>query len=313
MLTCENVINNYRQPVLRGEILKKPEGVMVPLVTPFTREKELDEDGLRKHIRYLIDSGVQAVIPNAGTSESVSLSDKEHERALDIVIDAANGETPVISGVIKPGIKSVIESAKYSLDAGADAILLITPYYARPTQEGIYDYFKTVANSVDISIIVYNIPARTGVDVNPQTLAQLSEISQIVGIKECNWELGQFLQKIRLVGKKISVIAGSSPVAVEAMVMGAKGLITGSDNLIPDAWVRIYETCKRGDFEKAKELHRKYLPLFSVLASEPDPAPLKAALSMIGRLGEYVRSPILPIREDTREKIKEILKGLGML
>jgi 4-hydroxy-tetrahydrodipicolinate synthase len=218
-----------------------------------------------------------------------------------------------MSGVIKPGINSVIESAKYCLDAGADAILLITPYYSRPTQEGIYDYYKTIANSVDIPIIVYNIPARTGVDVNPQTLAQLSEISQIVGIKECNWDLGQFIQKIRLVGEKISVIAGSSPVAVEAMAMGAKGLITGSDNLIPGAWVKIYEACKRRDFELAKEIHRKYLPLFSVLASEPDPAPLKAALNMVGRVEEYVRSPILPIREDTRKKIQEVLKGIGML
>jgi len=282
------------------------------VVTPFTRDDEIDEEGLRELINFLKEDGVHGLIVTAGTSEFVSLSAREQKKVISIVKDEA--KIPVIAGILYPGIRDAMELIEYSKDVGVDSVMLVTPYYNKPTQNGIYHYYKSITERIDIPVILYNIPERTGVNIEPQTLARLAEIDNVVGIKECNRELGQFLEKVRLTGNNISVLSGNDDIAVQEMFLGASGAIVASANLIPKTWVKIFEMCEKGEFERAYELHREFLPLFKVLfSSEQNPGPLKEALKLAGKPAGHVRVPLTEPREETKKSIKEVMENLGLL
>lgn len=292
-----------------------PKGVICPIVTPFKEDGSIDEENLRKHIKYLVNNGITAISPNAGTSEAISLSNEEQRKVLKIVMEETKGKTFVVPGILHPGIGNCIESIEYSKDLGVDAVMLITPYYNKPTQLGIYEYFKHLSEMSGIPIIIYNIPGRTGSNVEPFTLAKLAELDNIVGIKECNREIGQFLEKVRLVGDKISILAGDDDVAYHMMSLGARGGILATSNLIPDVWMEIYKACQEGQFTRAETTFTKYIPLIKSLfpPDELNPAPLKEALGILGKMGSYTRKPVPKVNEKNRVKIKTIMDSLNLI
>jgi 4-hydroxy-tetrahydrodipicolinate synthase len=290
----------------------RPEGIIAALVTPFTQDDELDEAALRSLVRHLIESRIHCLAPGVATSEYVSLSTKERERVISIVRDEAKGTIPVMSGVVSPGIKDAIETIRQAKNIGVDGVMLVSPYYnVQATQEGIYSYYKAVAEKSDIPIMIYNIPYKTGVNITPETVLKISSINNIIGIKECCRDISQFGRLVRLVGDKISLCAGEDDMFLPEMMIGAKGTVCASANLIPETWVSMFESLGKGDLQNAIKLHKKVLPLLSVLYSEPNPGPLKDALAMIGRPCGHVRPPLLPPTKSTREALRAQLSAFG--
>jgi 4-hydroxy-tetrahydrodipicolinate synthase len=292
-----------------------PEGIICPIAIPFNKDYSIDEESLRNHVRYLVESGISGISPNAGTSEAISLSLNEQKEILEIVTEETGGKKSIVPGILYPGIGDCIESINYIKEIGVDAVLLITPYYSNPSQQGIFEYYRFMSEMIDVPLIIYNIPKRTGSNVEPHTLARLAELDSIVGIKECNREMGQYLDKVRLVGDKISILAGDDDIALLQMAHGAKGAILASANLIPEVWNEIFEASNKGQYDKAEAIFEKYIPLIKALfpPGEQHPAPLKEALRMKGKMESYVRKPVQNVKEENSRKIKNILERLNLL
>ncbi|MDH5636542.1 MAG: 4-hydroxy-tetrahydrodipicolinate synthase, partial [Candidatus Bathyarchaeota archaeon] len=233
----------------------KPKGILPALVTPFTDDgKELSEDRLRNLVNHCIELGVSGVVPCGTTGEFVNLTVDEKKRLIDIVVDEVNGRVVVVAGTGASGTDQALELTKYAKDAGADAALIVTPFYLKPTDRGIYEHFSTVATEVDLPIILYNIPQCTGVWLTWQMVEDLAEIPNIVGLKDSSGELKYILAVLEKVRDKINVMCGYDEVVLPALAAGASGAILASANVIPDFWVDIYDSVQKGSLKKAREL-----------------------------------------------------------
>lgn len=284
-------------------------GSMTALVTPFKNEK-IDEDRLKEIIDFQIENGTTALVPCGTTGESATLSYEEHNKVIDITIKHTKGRIPVIAGTGSNSTEETIMLTRHAKEAGADACLLIAPYYNRPTQSGLIAHFMKVADSVGIPLVIYNIPGRTGVNIEPETIAKLSEHKNIIAVKEASGNLDQISRIISLCS--IVILSGDDSLTLPIMSVGGKGVISVASNIVPKDVAEMVNSFEKGDLQKARRLHYKLLPLFKVLFIETNPAPVKAAMAMMGMMDEEIRLPLVPIKEENRSKLRKVLEEYGL-
>jgi 4-hydroxy-tetrahydrodipicolinate synthase len=282
-------------------------GSMVALVTPF-KEGKVDEKKLRELVNFHIKNGTNALVPCGTTGESATLSSEEHEMVIEVVIDEAQGKLPIVAGTGSNSTSEALKMTKHAKAAGADGALVITPYYNKPTPRGMYLHFEKIAKEVDIPIVLYNVPGRTGVNLLPQTVAELSKIENIVGIKEASGDLQQASDIVRLSRPDFDLISGDDFIVLPMLALGGKGVISVVANLVPDQMVALITEFKQGNLEKAKEIHYKIFPLCKAMFIETNPIPAKTAMALQGLLDTpELRLPLAPMSEANVEKLKKIL------
>ena len=289
-------------------------GAITAIVTPFAENSEIDEPSLRKLVDFQIRNNIDGIVPCGTTGESPTLEHDEHQKAIEIVIDAAKSKVPVIAGTGSNSLKEAIQMTKKAADAGADASLQVCPYYNKPTQEGLYRHFSEIAKAVDIPIIIYNIQGRTGVNMETSTLARLAkEHSNIVGVKEASGNIAQMMDVIMELPKNFAVLSGDDNMTLPLMALGGKGVISVASNIIPKEMHELVGCALNGQFEKAREIHYKLLPLFKGIFLETNPIPIKAALAMKGMIIESYRLPMCGMKSENKEKLRQILKNLKII
>ena len=287
-------------------------GAIVAIVTPFKKGK-VDEAALRKLVEFQIKNGTDGIVPCGTTGESSTLSHEEHDRVIEIVIDAVNKRVPVIAGTGSNSTAEAIRLTRHAHEAGADGALMVAPYYNRPTQEGLYQHYKAVADAVRIPIIIYNIPGRTGVNINADTLARLAKVKNIVGVKEASGSIKQMSDVIRLCGPDFDVLSGDDLFTLPLMAMGGKGVISVISNVAPADMAAMVDAFDAGDLEKARALHHKMAPLIDSLFIETNPTPVKAALAMMKKISYEVRLPLYRMSDGNYEKLKKVMIGYGLI
>jgi len=288
-------------------------GLFTAIITPFDKEGGLDEEGLRSNIDFQIEQGVDGIVPVGTTGESATLSEEEHKKVVEISIDQVNGRILVLAGTGSNNTSEAIDYTKHAKDAGADAALMITPYYNKPTQEGIYQHYKKVAEEVDIPIILYTVPSRTMVNIEPETTKRLSEISNIIGIKDASGNLNQVSREIMLCGDDFAVLSGDDSLNLPLISLGGRGAISVASNIVPREMGDLVRSALNGNLERARELHYKLYPLCKILFIETNPAPVKAAMNMIGLSAGDPRLPLVSVRKESEEKIRSVLKDLDLI
>src|SRR5271157_2090742 len=287
-------------------------GAMVAIVTPF-KNNQVDEEALRELIEFQIANGTDAIVPCGSTGESSTLTHEEHDRVIEITIDAARKRVPVIAGTGSNSTDEALRLTRHAHEAGADGALLVCPYYNRPTQEGLYQHFKIIAESVPIPIVPYNIPSRTGVNLLPETVARLAKISNIVGIKEASGSLKQMQDVISLCGDKFDVLSGDDFFTFPLLAIGGRGVISVVSNIVPAEMAAMVDSFAAGDIKRAQQMHHKLVPLIDALFIETNPVPVKAALSMMGKIAYDVRLPMYKMSEGNYEKLKGVMKSYGLI
>ncbi len=288
-------------------------GSLVAIVTPF-KNGEIDEDALRNLIEFQIENGTHGIVPCGTTGESPTLSHEEHEYVIDITVNTVNKRVPVIAGTGSNSTKEAIRLTRFAEKAGVDGSLLVTPYYNKPTQEGLYLHFKQIASQVDIPIILYNIPGRSVVNILPETMAKLArDCSNIVGVKEASGSLPQAGRIIQLCGEDFIVLSGEDSINFPLLAVGARGFITVTANIVPKDVANLYNLFNEGKFELAREIHYKLLPLNEALFLETNPIPVKAALSMMGKVNYEYRYPLCQMSEKNYKGLKKALSNYGII
>jgi len=288
------------------------EGSMVALVTPFKKGK-VDDKKLAELVGFHIKNGTSGIIPCGTTGESATLSYEEHERVIEVVIEAADKKIPVIAGTGSNSTAEALMLTRHAKKAGADASLQVSPYYNRPTQEGLYRHFKTIAEEVDLPMIVYNIASRTGVNIEPETMARISKVKNIAGVKESSGSLEQMSRIRYLCGDKFNLISGDDALTLPLLAIGGTGVISVVNNIVPRDVADMVAKFKKGDLEGARKLHYKLLPLIKAIFIETNPIPVKTAMSLMGMIEQDLRLPLCSRSEANLEKLKEVLKDYGLL
>jgi 4-hydroxy-tetrahydrodipicolinate synthase len=288
------------------------EGVITALVTPL-RGGAVDEPALRDLVERQIAAGVDGLAPCGSTGESATLSHDEHRRVVEIVVSAARGRVPVLAGAGSNSTREAIELTEYAKQAGADGALLISPYYNKPTQEGIVAHYAEIARETSFPLVAYNIPGRTASNILPATLARVADIEQVVGVKEASGDLAQVSEVIAACPEDFSVVSGDDVLTLPVLAVGGRGVISTSSNVAPAQMVRLVRAFRAGDLDGALQMHQRLLPLFDALFCETNPIPVKAALSLLGAIGDEIRLPLTPITEANRERLQVVLKEVGLL
>jgi 4-hydroxy-tetrahydrodipicolinate synthase len=288
-------------------------GCGTALVTPFRKDLSLDEETLRRLLRRQILAGINFLVPCGTTGESPTLSHEEHLRVVAITLEEAKGKVPVLAGAGGYDTRHVIEVAREAERMGADGILSVTPYYNKPTQEGLYHHFKAIASAISIPIILYNVPPRTNVNIDPATLRSLSEIENIIGVKEASGNISQITQAIQQVPEEFLVLSGDDALTLPIAAMGGRGIISVASNEIPAEMTKLAQLCLAGNFAEARAMQRKWLPLLEVNFIETNPTPVKAAMAEMGLLEPVFRLPLVPPRTENLAKIRTVLESLGLL
>jgi 4-hydroxy-tetrahydrodipicolinate synthase len=287
-------------------------GSFVAIVTPF-RKGKIDERALAELIEWQIAQGTNGIVPCGTTGESATLSYEEHNRVIELTVEVVNRRVPVIAGTGSNSTDEAIELTKLAKQAGVDGALLITPYYNKPTQEGLYRHYKAVAEAVDLPLVLYNIPGRTGVNMLPATIARLSAIKTIVGVKEGSGSVQQASDVVQMCGDRITVLAGDDALTLPMMAVGAKGVVTVTANILPTDMANLVKAFADGKIDEARRIHFKLSPLFAALFYETNPIPVKEALGMMGKIDPELRLPLCPMAQDTREKLVRVLKDMGLI
>jgi 4-hydroxy-tetrahydrodipicolinate synthase len=288
-------------------------GVGTALVTPFTASGALDERAVRRLGRRQIDAGIHFLVPCGTTGENPTLSDEERVRIVEILVDEAKGRVPVLAGAGGYDTREVIHLAGLMKKAGAEGLLSVTPYYNKPTQEGLFLHYRAIAESTDLPIIVYNVPGRAGVNVEPATLARLSAIPNIIGVKEASGSISQMIDVCKLLPSDFIILSGDDALTLPLMAIGGRGVISVASNEIPADMVEMVTAAARGDFAAARRVHNRILPLMQINFVEANPVPIKSAMAMMGLLEESYRLPMCPPTAASKEKILRVLKELQLL
>jgi len=287
-------------------------GAMVAIVTPFKND-QVDEKALRELIEFQIANGTDAIVPCGSTGESATLTHEEHDRVIEITIDAVKKRVPVIAGTGSNNTAEALRLTRHAFDAGADGALIVCPYYNRPTQEGLYQHFKTIAQSVPIPIIPYNIPSRTGVNLMPDMVAKLAKIKNIVGIKEASGSIKQMSDIINLCGRDFAVLSGDDIFTLPLLAMGGAGVISVISNVAPTDMAGLVDAFAAGDMARAVALHHKMNALIDALFIEVNPIPVKAALALMGKINCEYRLPLCKMAEANLEKLKNVMVNYGLI
>ena len=288
-------------------------GVGTALVTPFTSSGELDEAAVRRLGRRQIDAGVHFLAPCGTTGENPTLTDAERIRVVEILAEESHGRVPILAGCGGYNTHEIIELAVEMQRAGAHGLLSVTPYYNRPTQEGLYQHFRAIAESTPLPIILYNVPGRTGVNLEPATLVRLSALPNIVGVKEASGNISQMCEICHVVPPNFIVVSGDDAITLPLMAIGGRGIISVASNEIPREMIQMVEAAERGDFAAARSVHDRILPVMQMNFVEGNPIPVKAAMAAMGLLEEAYRLPLCSPKPESREKIHNVLKAHGLL
>ena len=285
-------------------------GCGTALVTPFTRSGALDETAVRRLARRQIDAGIHFLVPCGTTGESPTLSEDERIRVVELVAEEANGSVPVLGGAGGYDTREVIHTAQRMKRAGARGILSVTPYYNKPTPEGLFQHYSAIAGEVGLPVIVYNVPGRTGCNVDVATLVRLAGVPGIVGVKEASGNISQMVEICGAVPRDFLVLSGDDALTLPLMAVGGRGLISVASNEVPAELARMVEAAERNDFAAARQIHDELLPLMLVNFIESNPIPVKSAMAAMGLLDEVYRLPMVPPKESSRARIREVLEGL---
>ena len=289
-------------------------GAITAIVTPFKENGSIDEESLRNLVEFQIKNKIDGIVPCGTTGESPSLSEKEHISVIKTVVESSRGKTQVIAGAGSNSTSHAVELTRHAADIGANAALHVTPYYNKPTQEGLYRHFHEIAKEVDIPIIIYNIQGRTAVNMETSTLSRLArEHSNIVGVKEASGNMAQMMDVISSLPKEFCVLSGDDNLTLPLMSLGGKGVISVASNIIPKEMHDLVRYCLNSDFNKARDLHYRLLPLFKGIFIETNPIPIKAALAMKGLIKESYRLPMCAMKSENKEKLRKILEELGII
>jgi 4-hydroxy-tetrahydrodipicolinate synthase len=288
-------------------------GCGTALVTPFRSDSSLDEAALRRLVRRQIEAGIDFLVPCGTTGESPTLTHEEHLRVVEITLAEAKGKAPVLAGAGGYNTAAVVELGKQVEKLGADGILSVTPYYNKPTQEGLYQHYKAIAAAVPLPIVVYSVQSRTGVNVEPSTLKRLAEIDNIVGVKEASGNIAQMANILHQVPDRFAVFSGDDAVTLPLIALGGRGLISVASNEIPAEMTELVRRGLANDFPAARQLQRKYVPLMEINFVETNPIPVKAAMAMMGLLEPVWRLPMVPPKPESRARIEKVLAELGLL
>jgi 4-hydroxy-tetrahydrodipicolinate synthase len=288
------------------------QGAITASVTPF-RNGKVDVAALKGLVEHQVKGGIRGIVPCGTTGEASTLDWKEHEQVIDVVVKAVKGRVPVLAGTGSNNTKEAVELTKYAKKAGADAALVVTPYYNKPTQEGLYRHYRTLAESANIPIVLYNVPGRTGVNLLPETVARLAEVKNIVAVKEASGNLGQVCEILRRVPKDFCVLSGDDALTLPMMALGAKGVISVASNAAPALVSELCDSFLAGDLARAREIHFRLWQFFEACFVETNPIPVKTAVAAMGLCGEELRLPLCGISEGNRKKVVDALAGLGLV
>ncbi|MHB0773027.1 4-hydroxy-tetrahydrodipicolinate synthase [Bradyrhizobium sp. 1.29L] len=296
------------------------QGIVTATPTPLDERGDVDTASVKKLAEHLVSNGAAGIAPVGGTGEYVSLAPKQRRQMVDATLEAVGGRVPVIPGVLSPGFGESVATCREFASAGADALLVVTPYYARPSQEGIVDYFKKLSDVVDADLMLYEIPYRTGVSLNPETVDVLARQTRIIAMKACNQDLSAQLRAVELAGAEISILTGEENVFPIHIAMGARGGLLATSCLFPRIWNELYRLASAGQLSQARALHAEIMPTINLLYREHNPGPLKAALAMSGFPSGEVLAPLLQVSDETRQLLVKALpvtfereKGLATL
>jgi len=293
--------------------MKKFHGAMVALVTPFSGN-ELDEQGLIELIEFQIENGTHAIVPCGTTGESATLSFEEHKRVIELSVKTVAGRVPVIAGTGANNTLEAIELTQSAKESGADAVLSVTPYYNKPSQDGLYEHYKAIAKAVNIPMFLYNVPGRTSINMLPATVARLAEVENIVGIKEACGSLEQITDVIRLCPDDFILLSGDDFTAMPTIFVGGKGVISVVSNVYPKAMSELMEAALEGNIGRANELNYRLFPLMKTMFAAPNPVPAKKAVELMGKIRDgKPRLPLVPIDEASLAKLRSAMKQLGLL
>jgi len=287
-------------------------GSLIAIVTPFKKGK-LDERAFGDLIEWQIANGTNGIVPCGTTGESATLTHEEHHRVVKLTVEVAKQRVPVIAGTGSNSTDEAISLTKHAKEAGADGALLITPYYNKPTQEGLYRHYKAVAEAVEIPQILYNIPSRTGVNMLPATIARLAAMKNIVGVKEGSGSVQQASEIAQTCGDRLTVLAGDDALTLPMMAVGAKGVITVTANVMPKEMAQLVASFLAGRIDEARQLHFKLSPLFAALFFETNPIPVKEALGMMGKIDPELRLPLCAMGTDNRNQLARIMKEMQLI
>lgn len=288
-------------------------GCGTAMVTPFRKDQSVDEDTLRRLVRRQIESGINFLVPCGTTGESPTLTSSEHRRVVEITLEEAKGKVPVVAGAGGNNTAHVIHLAKEMESMGADGILSVTPYYNKPTQEGLYQHYKAIASAIRLPIVVYSVQGRTGINVEPATLKRLAEIDNIVAVKEASGNISQISRVLNSVPDRFTVLSGDDAITLPLMALGGRGIISVASNEIPAEMAKLAQLCLAGDFAAARQIHRRYLALMEINFVESNPIPVKAAMALMGLIEPVWRLPLVPPSVANRDKIETVLRSLSLL
>ncbi len=288
------------------------QGSMVAIITPF-KDGRVDENTYRELIDFQIEQGTSAIVPCGTTGESATLSMEEHNRVIDIAIEAVNKRVPVIAGTGGNSTAEAIHLTEHAKASGADGTLQVCPYYNKPTQEGLYQHFKTIAEAVPLPQVMYNIPGRTGINMAPETIARLAELPDIVAIKEASGSLGQMAEVVQLAGDKITLLSGDDNLTLPVLAIGGKGVISVVANIVPKDNADMVRAWGEGRVDEARERFYRLLPLCQAMFYETNPIPVKTSLAMMGKVDGELRLPMCAMAPANKDKLEKALQAYGLI
>jgi 4-hydroxy-tetrahydrodipicolinate synthase len=287
-------------------------GSITALVTPF-KNGQVDEDALRSHVNWQIENGTKGLVPVGTTGESPTLSHKEHERVVEVCVEETRGRVPVIAGAGSNSTAEAVAFARHAEKVGADAILVVTPYYNKPTQEGLYQHFKAVHDATGLPIVIYNIPGRSVIDMSVDTMARLYELKNIVGVKDATANIARVSQQRQAMGPDFIQLSGEDATALGFMAHGGHGCISVTSNVAPALCSEMQEACLAGDYAAALKVQDRLMPLHTALFVETNPSPAKYALSVLNRMSDEVRLPMIPVSESTKQTVRSAMVHAGLI
>lgn len=287
-------------------------GSIVAIVTPF-KDGKVDEESYRQLIEFQIENGTSAIVPCGTTGESATLNVDEHARVIDIAVEAVNNRVPVIAGTGGNSTSEAIELTEHAKKVGADATLQVTPYYNKPTQEGLYQHFKAIAKAVPLPQVLYNVPSRTSVNMLPETVARLAELPEVVAIKEASGNIGQMADIVRLAGDKITLLSGDDNLTLPVLSIGGAGVVSVAANIVPRDTADLVKAWEEGRIDEAKGFFYKLLPLCQAMFFETNPIPVKTSLGLMGKIQDEMRLPLYPMAPANLEKLKKALSEYGLI
>jgi 4-hydroxy-tetrahydrodipicolinate synthase len=289
------------------------QGCGTAIITPFRADLSLDEEALRRTVRRQIEAGIHFLVPCGTTGENPTLTREEHLRVVEITLEEANGRVPVLAGSGGNDTREVVELARDLEGLGADGLLVVTPYYNKPTPEGLYQHYHAVSRATRLPIVIYNVPGRTGLNIEPSTLARLAEIETVVGVKEASGNISQIAAIFQAVPENFAVLSGDDAITLPVIALGGVGVISVASNEVPFAMARLTSLCLEGDFPAAREMQRRLHALMEINFIESNPGPVKAAMALMGLIEPVLRLPAVMPRPESIKKIEKVLLGLGLI